>query len=210
MLCYRHQKQAEATWGENRMNWVKRAAFAAAIIGAAASAAAQSTTGFSGVQFVEAVRKGDNGKALELLQSMPTVINARDGKGETALFAAVTGRDSSWTGHLLNKGADPDVPARNGDTPLIAAARIGFIDAADWLLSKGAKVDAANRMGETALIVAVHQRRKDMIKLLLEKGADPDRTDSAAGLSARDYAKRDTRSRDILRLIETSKPKPAL
>ena len=192
------------------MKWVKHAALAAAIIGVAASAGAQSATGFSGVEFVDAVRKGENGKALELLQTMPSVINARDGRGETALYAAVTGRDSSWTGYLLNKGADPDAGARNGDTPLIAAARIGYIDAAEWLLSKGAKVDAANRMGETALIVAVHQRRRDMITLLLDKGADPDKSDSAAGLSARDYAKRDTRSRDILRLIETKKPKPTL
>ena len=191
------------------MNWMKRAALAAAVIGVAAPAAAQSP-GFSGVAFVEAVRKGDNSKALELLQATPTLINARDGRGETALYAAVSGRDASWTGHLLNRGADPDLAARNGDTPLIAAARIGFVDAADWLLSKGAKVDAENRMGETALIVAVHQRRTPMIRLLLEAGADPDKSYAAAGLSARDYAKRDTRSRDILLLIEAKKPTPAL
>jgi hypothetical protein len=46
--------------------------------------------------------------------------------------------------------------------------------------------------------------------LLLAKGADPDRKDAAAGYSARDYAKRDTRSRDILGAIESArKPNPA-
>jgi hypothetical protein len=48
------------------------------------------------------------------------------------------------------------------------------------------------------------------VKLLLAKGADPDKKDSAAGYSARDYAKRDTRSRALLAAIESvAKPKPA-
>jgi ankyrin repeat protein len=64
-------------------------------------------------------------------------------------------------------------------------------------------------MGETALIVAVQQRQLGIVRTLLARGADPDRTDSAAGLSARDYAERDGRSRDILRMIESKKPKTA-
>jgi len=71
----------------------------------------------------------------------------------------------------------------------------------------GAKVDAANRMGETPLIIAVQQREIPIIRKLLEAGANPDKTDSAAGYSARDYAARDTRSREILKMIEDKKPK---
>ena len=48
-----------------------------------------------------------------------------------------------------------------------------------------------------------------MVKLLLDAGADPDRTDNVAGYSARDYASRDPRSRDILKLINDKKPKAA-
>jgi ankyrin repeat protein len=90
---------------------------------------------------------------------------------------------------------------------MIAAARIGYSDAVRWLLISGAKVDAANRMGETALIIAVQQRQPQIIRMLLEAGANPDKADSAAGLSARDYAQRDTRSRDIIKMIEDAKPK---
>ena len=93
---------------------------------------------------------------------------------------------------------------RDGETPLIAAARIGYMGALGDLLRLKAKVDAANRMGETALIVAVQNRHPDIVKVLLALGADPDKSDSAAGYSARDYAKRDTRSRDILKLIEAA------
>jgi ankyrin repeat protein len=172
-------------------------------------AAAQVSQGFDGDKFVAAVRARDGGKALELMESRPTIVNARDGKGDTALIVAITERDPDWTGYLLNHDADSNLPARNGDTPLIAAARVGFEDAAHWLISRGAKVDTANRMGETALIVAVQQRQIPLVKLLLELGANPDKTDSAAGYSARDYAKRDVRGREILKLIDAQKAKPA-
>ena len=91
---------------------------------------------------------------------------------------------------------------------MIAAARVGFQDAAEWLLGQGAKVDGANRMGETPLIIAVQQRQVALVKVLLAAGANPDKPDSAAGLSARDYAKRDGRSREIISAIEAKKPKP--
>jgi ankyrin repeat protein len=162
------------------------------------------------VTFVEAVRKRDGDKAMELLRSRGrTVVNARDDKGETPLIVAVSRRDDSWTGFLLQQGADPNMAARNGDTPLIAAARVGYIPGTATLLKLSAKVDAANRLGETALIIAVQQRHAAIVKLLIEAGADPDRADAAAGLSARDYAKRDARSRELLALIEGTKDTPA-
>ena len=119
--------------------------------------------------------------------------------------------DDSWMRFLIGKGANVNLPASNGDTPLITAARVGFTDAIDLLLQFGAKVDASNKMGETALILAVQQRQLDAVKLLLAKGANPDKKDAAAGFSARDYAKRDTRNREILAAIEGAdkKPKPA-
>ena len=70
-------------------------------------------------------------------------------------------------------------------------------------------VDKTNRLGETALIVAVQQRQPAIVSTLLKLGANPDKTDHAAGYSARDYAKRDTRSRELLKLIETVKSQKA-
>lgn len=180
----------------------------AMVIGAS-PAAGQSALGFDGDQFVAAVRARDGNKALELMASHPTVVNSRNGKGETGLIAAISERDPDWTGYLINHGADTNLAARNGDTPLIAAARVGFEDAAVWLISRGAKVDGENGMGETPLILAVQQRQIPVVKLLLAQGANPDKADSAQGYSARDYAKRDSRGSEILKLIETKKPKPA-
>ena len=64
-------------------------------------------------------------------------------------------------------------------------------------------------MGETALILAVQQHQIAIARALLAAGANPDKTDNAAGYSARDYARRDNRARDILKMIEATKPKPA-
>jgi ankyrin repeat protein len=174
-------------------------------------AAAQLGIGFESLDFVKAVKDRDGDKATQLLNEKPasTLVNARDGDGNTALIIAIARKDPEWTGFLLNKGADPNLGGKAGDTPLIVAARYGFGDAVEWLLSLGAKVDGTNRMGETALITAVQQRQTPVVRQLLEAGADPDKADHAAGYSARDYAQRDTRSRDILQLIQAKKPKTA-
>lgn len=184
---------------------------AAVALGATAVPAAAQQGGYDGLTFVEAVRSGDDTKAMDLLKARPTLINARDDKGNTALMVAISERNASWTAHLLREGANPNLAStRSGDTPLIAAARIGYTDAIDWLISMDAKVDATNKMGETPLIIAVQQRNRKAVEALLAAGANPDKPDSAAGYSARDYAKRDNRAREILRLIENNKPATAL
>lgn len=190
---------------------MKRLKIAAALItlaGIGSPAVAQN--GYDGLQFVQAVRKSDADEAIKLLGSQGSgILDTKDDDGNTPLIITISRSDDEWTAFLLNKGADPNFPGKGGDTPLIAAARVGYEQAAEWLLGLGAKTDAANKMGETALIVAVQQHQVPLVKLLLAAGADPDKADSAAGLSARDYAARDTRSRDILNLITAKKPKPA-
>ena len=176
---------------------------------AAAPVAAQSYI-TPGYEFVEAVKKSDGDKALEVISAHPNgIVNTKDGDGNTALILAIGRSDEQWTGFLLNKGADPNLAGKGGDTPLIAATRVGFENAIEWLLGLGAKVDTPNRMGETPLIIAVQQRETAVVRQLLNAGANPDRTDHAAGYSARDYATRDTRAREILKLIEDKKPKTA-
>jgi ankyrin repeat protein len=187
------------------MHAPKRFLIAVAAAALAVPAAAQ-VTGFEGAQFVKAIEDGKAEDAIKLLQDKPSLVNARDLDGQTPLIAAIENRDQEWTGYLLNEGADPNTANGKGDTPLMAAARIGFQDAVDWLLQMGAKVDAANRMGETALIIAVQRRQVPVVRALIAAGADPDRTDSAQGYSARDYAKRDGRTPELLRIIEAKKP----
>src|SRR3546814_15421425 len=82
------------------------------------------------------------------------------------------------------------------------AALINFTDGAQELLDRKAPVDQTNRRGETALILAVQAKNVAMVRLLVKRGANPDKTDHIAGMSARDYAKRNDRSGRILALLE--------
>ena len=176
----------------------------------AAGAAPAAAQGFGneseGETFLKAVKEGDNAKAVPLLDSPNSrILNYRGYDGDTALHIVVRRRESDWIGYLLKKGADPNIGDAQGDTPLMIAARIGYEEAAGWLVRLGARVDADNRRGETALIIAVQQRQPRLVELLLEAGANPDKADHAAGYSARDYARRDTRNPGLLKLIDTVK-----
>ena len=184
-------------------------ALAVATIVSAAPSSAQQLNSNPTYDFLKAVRDRDGTKANEVLNDHPGVVNTRDPSGDTALNIALSRKDEDWTGFMINNGADVNLAGRGNDTPLIAASRVGFDQGVTWLLQRGAKVDGVNKMGETPLIIAVQQRQMRVVKALLEAGANPDKPDSAAGLSARDYAKRDTRSPQILQLIEAKKPKPA-
>lgn len=175
----------------------------------AASAVAQ--TASPGYSFVKAVRERDGTKATELVkQPGSQVVNYRDESGDAAIHIVTARRDLDWVRFILSQKADPNLGNRTGDTPLIIAARIGFTEGAEALLRRGAQVDKTNRAGETPLIIAVQQRQMDVIRLLAERGANADKTDNVTGRSARDYAKRDSRSAEMLRLIDTAKAAPAM
>jgi len=181
--------------------------FFAAIAFTAAPALGQALT-TAGYDLIDAIKKSDGDKATQVLATHPPgLVDTKDGEGNTGLIIAINRSDERWTAFLLNKGADPNLAGKSGDTPLIAAARVGFEPAVEWLIGLGAKVDAANRMGETPLIIAVQQRHLPVVRTLLNQNANPDKTDSAAGYSARDYATRDPRAREILKMIEDKKPK---
>lgn len=159
-----------------------------------------------GYELVKALRDGEGSKAYSLVQNNSTnVVNFRGGDGEAPLHVVTRLRNGNWIGFLLSNKADPNIADKQGDTPLIIAARMGYADGAQRLIQSRADVDRVNKRGESALIVAVNQRQAGIVKMLLQAGADPDKRDYAAGYSAREYAKRDTRNPELLRLIETTK-----
>lgn len=162
------------------------------------------------VAFIKAVRDGDGGKAMALLGAPgSTAANSRDsGTGENALHIAVRRRDAPWTNFMVQKGVNPNAPDKSGETPLTLAARLGFLEGARTLIAGGARVDGGNSRGETPLIVAVQAHKLELVQLLMRAGANPDKTDTAAGYSARDYAKQDRRGAAILRALDERRTGP--
>ncbi|MCY7270938.1 MAG: ankyrin repeat domain-containing protein [Sphingomonas bacterium] len=175
-------------------------------LGLVASPAVSQGITSKGDELLTALRESNGSKALKIIEDGgPSIVNHRGDDGATALHIVIRTRNSNWVGYLLSNGADKDAGDKKGDTPLILAARTGYGEGVARLLMSGAQVDKGNRLGETALIVAVQQRQTAIVSTLLKLGANPDRKDHAAGFSARDYANRDSRTKDMLKLIETVK-----
>ena len=59
--------------------------------------------------------------------------------------------------------------------------------------------------GTVPVIVAVQLRDLSLIRLLVNKGANPNKADTLAGMSAKDYAQRDGRSQAIMDILNGSK-----
>ncbi|SCW62610.1 Ankyrin repeat [Sphingobium faniae] len=161
--------------------------------------------------FLKAVKDVDGQKVTDLLQKPgSTVINSRDvTTGETALHYIIARRDNSWLTFLLSKDANPNLADNRGNTPLMNAVQARFEDGVRTLLTYGAQVDKTNDSGETPLIRAVQLRDVALARLLVAQGANPDRRDTLAGMSARDYAKRDGRTPGLVEALDSAKPKSA-
>lgn len=159
--------------------------------------------------FLKAVRDRDGQKVTQFVdQPGTTLINTRDGStGETALHIVVARRDTAWLNFLLAKGAKPNLADNRGMTPLMQAVQLRFLEGVQLLLAGGAEVDRANDSGETPLIRAVQLRDLAMVRLLIARGADPDKADTLAGMSARDYARRDGRTPALMTALDAAKAK---
>src|SRR6185503_12382986 len=74
---------------------------------------------------------------------------------------------------LLKAGADPNTRNPEGETPLMAVARSGNVEAARLLVEARAEVNATETFGgQSALMWAAAQSQADMVKLLAANGAD--------------------------------------
>lgn len=179
----------------------------AAMAGLTTSPAAAQYRG--GYAFLQAVDSRDGTKATDALKDDPSLVNTRHpDTGETALIIVTKRRDITWVRFLLGKDADPGIGDRQGVTPLMHAALLNMTDGAEALLAAKAPVDQVNRRGETALILAIQAKNPAMVRLLVRNGANPDRADRIAGMSARDYAKRDDRGGQLLELLDARPDRP--
>lgn len=155
-----------------------------------------------GYTFLQAVRESNGAKVTEMLNEPGSrIVDTRDDAGEGALHIIAKRSDETYLRFLLSRNANPNLQDKRGNTPMMVAATAGFIAGVQILKRYNADPNLANSSGETPLIRAVQLRNFELAQALLAIGADPDQTDSLAGLSARDYAKQDTRSPALARLL---------
>jgi ankyrin repeat protein len=127
-----------------------------------------------------------------------------DPAGATPFWRAAQSSDIAAMHLLIDYKADPKFPIKSGDTPLMAAAGIGWaanwsvnapyplIDAVKYCVELGNDVNAVDNRGYTALHGAAYLGDNDMINYLVSKGAKVD-AKSKAGDSAADMANGPTR-----------------
>lgn len=103
-------------------------------------------------------------------------INEQDEKGRTALLRAVEAGRADLANLLILEGADPNIAAKTGKTPLMASMRLLTIEGQrmnGMLLLRGADTGAATQEGVTPLIAAVSAGNDFGVLWLLAQGADP-------------------------------------
>jgi len=154
-------------------------------------------------KFMDAVK---NAKGQEVTDMLATpgnsLVNTQEpNTGDSALMIVVRRGDTTYTRFLLQQGANPNLRNKQGDTATMIAVTGNEEPCLQILIDGKANVNVANDRGETPLIRAVQLRNIQMVQELLKGGADPDQADHLAGMSARDYAKRDTRSPVIAKLL---------
>lgn len=73
---------------------------------------------------------------------------------------------------LIERGADTEAAAPNGQTALILAARAGRLDAVRALVDGDADIDGTDYEGETALQHAAKAKQSEVVEYLRSEGAE--------------------------------------
>jgi uncharacterized protein len=127
-----------------------------------------------------------------------------DPAGATPFWRAAQSSDIAAMHLLIDHGADPKIASKSGDTPLMAAAGIGwaanwtvnapypFVEAVKYCVELGNDVNAVDNRGYTALHGAAYLGKNDMVEYLVSKGAKVD-AKSKAGDYPADMANGPTR-----------------
>lgn len=107
-----------------------------------------------------------------------------DVEGSTPFLRAALAGDLAAMQLLVEHGANPNIATKSDDTPLMAAAGIGWaaywtsnastsrLDAVKYCLSHGADVRAKDVKGYTALHGAAFRGDNEMVRYLIASGAD--------------------------------------
>ena len=158
------------------------------------------------MQVVEAGKRLDFPRVLELFRAHPDLVRARGTNGNTLLnlacglapcavpaneeereaIASMDGDRLAPVRLLLASGADPNQANDRGWTPLHQAGYRNDPEMAALLLEAGARVDAeAHGSGGTPLVVALFWGHREAAEVLAEAGTVPHNLRVAAGLGRR-------------------------
>lgn len=119
------------------------------------------------IQFFKAAQQDDLETIKRLLPAYPSLIQRKDPRWqETAFSKACWNGNVKVVRYLLDQGAEVNVRAGDGITPLHQAARQGKTEVVKILLERGADVYLKSNNGDTAQNLAAKNRHIDVYRLL--------------------------------------------
>jgi ankyrin repeat protein len=131
------------------------------------------------MRLFQAIEKNDADALVQLLDVEHLDINAREAKGRTPLFVAISKGYTLLVDILIARGAGLEVTDTREWTPLMQAAMLGNEGLVAKLLDAKADVNARNEMGFTPLMVLCNKTlamivpsHKAVVKQLLVAKAD--------------------------------------
>ncbi|MHB9023415.1 MAG: SUMF1/EgtB/PvdO family nonheme iron enzyme [Armatimonadota bacterium] len=142
-----------------------------------------------------AAKNGDVATVERLLKANPALITATDPEyGAGLLHWAVSSPDkpearNAMVKLLLTSGANANLKAKSGRTPLHSAAGVGLLDAVKQLLAIVANVNAVDLDGNTPLHYAASNGQKAVVELLLAAKADTS-VKNKSGMTPREWAQK--------------------
>ena len=122
---------------------------------------------------VGAADAGDMATLRRLLDA-GVPVDARDGRGRTALLAATHADRIDAARLLIERGADVNAKDQMQDSPFLYAGAEGRLHILRLTLAAGADLASTNRYGGTALIPAAHHGHVETVRELLKTRIDID------------------------------------
>lgn len=93
----------------------------------------------------------------------------------SSLVCAAESNNLEMCNLLIENGADKDCLSKDGRTPLMEAARHGYVQILEFLVEKGVDVNKASLSNDaTPLSLSCLYGQSDATKFLLDHGADPE------------------------------------
>ncbi|KAJ8349088.1 hypothetical protein SKAU_G00276770 [Synaphobranchus kaupii] len=136
-----------------------------------------------------------------ILKAHPEIIDTRTLRQQTPLLLATAADQAGCVQNLLERGADPNIPNKDGETPLYKACEQDNAENVALLLNHGAQVNRTCLQGWTALHEAVCGNNVEICEMLVKAGAKVSVT-SMYGITPLFVAAQSGREKTLLFLIK--------